>query len=347
MPYDSEAARAALYEHHLFRAWTSPLNTTVKLITLKVDEMLSLAQARGCAEASVLAQALGAALPAATTAAAASSSRAGSSSQQQQQEQQRKRKRDQQQQQQQQHKQKQKRDHQQQQQQEQPSASAMATLRAGVRLVWPGSHPLYQLRRVAAEALLDAPGMAMNKPRMGQVFFRARQARQELQDLRIERILDEKHFRQKQLLHGDVEFSLDLVQLCSSIEGAVGRQPAAAAAPAGPTNAAAGTSAAAAPRLSLQPLPAPVPLLQPQPAAGGASTATGTTAVGTAVPPPPLLAAGASLQQLEADAAAAQVQLISGPGSGFDAMLGHLGACSALGIDLETGRAGGLCLLQV
>jgi hypothetical protein len=61
----------------------------------------------------------------------------------------------------------------------------------------------------------------------------------------------------------------------------------------------------------------------------------------------PLPAPGASLQQLEADAAAAQMQLISGPGSSFDAMLGHLGACSELGVDLEMGRAGDLCLLQV
>jgi hypothetical protein len=470
-PYDSEAARAALY-HHLFRAWDSPLHPDkVALITLKVDRMLSLAQARGCAEAALVAQALGVALP-----AAASSSSAGSSSQQQQQ----------------------------QQPEQQLSASAMATLRAGVHLVWPGSSALDQLRRVAAEALLDAPGMAMNKSNMGQVFRRqAWQARQELQDLRIEQILEETHFRQKQLLRGDVEFSLDLVQLCSSIEGAVGQQPASAAAPAGPSRpssagrptltelqqdlqlvwpeqspeqrlqrlaaaaillapgqelsashvgvifskeaadiwrsqrssvlaptaaatgwqrpkipvlltnmdakkvftcrqlsrvewsyaldarklrgsisssagsagassaaarrvlgllpsgsatasgtsaaAAPSTPAAAAPRLPPQPQAAPAaPLLQPQPAAGAAGAAgAATTTVSTAVQPVALLAPGISLQQLEADGAAAQVQLISGPGSGFDAMLGHLGACSALGIDLETGRAGGLCLLQV
>jgi hypothetical protein len=53
------------------------------------------------------------------------------------------------------------------------------------------------------------------------------------------------------------------------------------------------------------------------------------------------------LQQMEEEAAAAAVQLITGSGLAAQSMLHHVGCCTTLGIDIEAGSKGRICLVQV
>jgi hypothetical protein len=262
VPYAVATACAAVQQHHLLTAYFSPLNSTVKLVALDVDQVLIQADARGCSEAPRLARALAAAAPRAASSASASAAPAQAAV-------------------------------------TEPPAPAPASaaapqapaaggggggpgsqllqagelpsLQAALGLVWPGGDPLNQLRRVAAEALLAATSLSINKADMGNLFkTRVPLVRQEVAELKLEDILGDANFSSHAPQHqgGQMLFRLELAQLRSSVEQAGQRgsadEPRSAAA--------AGGAGARAFQLALRPAAAQAAAEAPAKAAPGPSS---------------------------------------------------------------------------